>query len=49
MGVDMAAAGIGPDLTRANHLGFLLLVVPVVFDTLGLGLGDMNHATVLGR
>ena len=47
MCIDMPATIIRPYLTRADHLGLFLAIVPVVLQSLGFSLSDMDYASVL--
>ena len=49
VGVDMPTAVIVPQLAAANCPRLLLPCVPILFQTLGLGLGDVDDTAVLRR
>ena len=49
MCIDVTTSIVVPQLTRADSLSFLLLLIPVLLQSLRLGLGDMDDGAVLGR
>ena len=49
VGVDVASPIVVPQLAATDGLLFLLLFVPILLQTLGLCLGDMDDRAMLGR